>query len=470
MRFKQVKTGLPEGDETTIYLDKMVEIVEQGGSTITKTYIDDVAIISKEEIVGQPLADHKIRFTLRDRLGSVVTLVDHNNQITEHRSYDPFGKPRTGDFMDVAVPTLREAALSDPHSGDFMDNIPFTNRGFTDHEHLDDAELIHMNGRAYDYNLGRFLSVDPFIQSPGNSQSMNPYSYIMNNPLAGTDPSGYKFSCERNAMCETVWERPSGKLHFGTLTDENGVVRKVAIVSKVNVNTEDIGSTPIKDIESITIAGDNETTHITVGPTSGGTKQRAALNSSLVHHEADIASSRTEQSNREREAYLKSLMASKDPKDRQKAIDEAVKHFRIGLEGVSSLSYNENITQDGITSPNYNNTQADVEIGPRAFVRNSFGWLGSVIAHEVEVHVQMQMLNKKYWTGPQPVYLQEVQAYQYELDQAKRFGLTKNEIKDLRQIYYEGYLNKLNQKNYERAMRGDFSTYSSYPNLPRKTN
>lgn len=48
-----------------------------------------------------------------------------------------------------------------------------------------------MNGRGYDYNLGRFLSVDPVIQSPGNSQSLNPYSYIMNNPLAGTDPTGY---------------------------------------------------------------------------------------------------------------------------------------------------------------------------------------------------------------------------------------------------------------------------------------
>lgn len=193
MRFKQIKTGIPGGDETTIYLDKMVEITKQGGSTITKTYVDDIAIIRKEEIVGQPLADYKIRFTLRDRLGSVVTLLDHNNNITEHRSYDPFGKPRTGDLMDVVVPTLQEAGLTDPHSGDVMGNIPFTNRGFTDHEHLDDAELIHMNGRAYDYNLGRFLSVDPFIQSPGNSQSMNPYSYIMNNPLAGTDPTGYKF-------------------------------------------------------------------------------------------------------------------------------------------------------------------------------------------------------------------------------------------------------------------------------------
>ena len=64
-------------------------------------------------------------------------------------------------------------------------------RGFTGHEHLDDVELIHMNGRAFDYNLGRFLSVDPFIVFPKNSQSINAYSYLMNNPLSGTDPSGY---------------------------------------------------------------------------------------------------------------------------------------------------------------------------------------------------------------------------------------------------------------------------------------
>ena len=48
-----------------------------------------------------------------------------------------------------------------------------------------------MNGRVYDYNLGRFLGVDPFLQFPHNSQSANPYSYIMNNPMAGTDPTGY---------------------------------------------------------------------------------------------------------------------------------------------------------------------------------------------------------------------------------------------------------------------------------------
>ena len=59
------------------------------------------------------------------------------------------------------------------------------------HEHLDEAQLIHMNGRAFDYNLGRFYGVDPIIQFPSNSQSLNGYSYLMNNPLAGTDPTGY---------------------------------------------------------------------------------------------------------------------------------------------------------------------------------------------------------------------------------------------------------------------------------------
>jgi hypothetical protein len=32
-----------------------------------------------------------------------------------------------------------------------------TDRGFTDHEHLDDLALIHMNGRVFDPLIGRFL-------------------------------------------------------------------------------------------------------------------------------------------------------------------------------------------------------------------------------------------------------------------------------------------------------------------------
>lgn len=38
---------------------------------------------------------------------------------------------------------------------------------------------------------GGFLSVDPVFQFPTNTQSLNPYSYVLNNPLSMTDPTGY---------------------------------------------------------------------------------------------------------------------------------------------------------------------------------------------------------------------------------------------------------------------------------------
>ncbi|MBP7140668.1 MAG: hypothetical protein KBA71_02080 [Opitutaceae bacterium] len=48
-----------------------------------------------------------------------------------------------------------------------------------------------MNGRVYDPVLGRFLSADPFVDDAADSQSYNRYSYVSNNPLNHTDPSGY---------------------------------------------------------------------------------------------------------------------------------------------------------------------------------------------------------------------------------------------------------------------------------------
>jgi len=68
-----------------------------------------------------------------------------------------------------------------------------TLRGFTGHEQLDEVGLVHMGGRVYDPILGRFLQADPFIQQPNNTQNLNRYSYVLNNPLNATDPSGYFF-------------------------------------------------------------------------------------------------------------------------------------------------------------------------------------------------------------------------------------------------------------------------------------
>ena len=48
-----------------------------------------------------------------------------------------------------------------------------------------------MNGRVYDPVIGRFLSPDPHVQFQARLISYNRYTYVENNPLRYTDPSGY---------------------------------------------------------------------------------------------------------------------------------------------------------------------------------------------------------------------------------------------------------------------------------------
>jgi hypothetical protein len=49
-----------------------------------------------------------------------------------------------------------------------------------------------MNGRIYEPLVARFMSSDPIVQDPFSTQSLNRYSYVMNNPMAHTDPTGFQ--------------------------------------------------------------------------------------------------------------------------------------------------------------------------------------------------------------------------------------------------------------------------------------
>jgi hypothetical protein len=51
---------------------------------------------------------------------------------------------------------------------------------------------MYYGGRYYDPVLARFVSADPFVPSPGNPQNFNRYSYVENNPVNFTDPTGFK--------------------------------------------------------------------------------------------------------------------------------------------------------------------------------------------------------------------------------------------------------------------------------------
>ena len=118
-----------------------------------------------------------IRYLHGDHLGSIVLVTDEDGDVEGSRySFDAFGRRRNGANWTDTLTTLTN---------------PDTTRGYTGHEMLDTVDIVHMNGRIYDPFLGRVLSPDPIVQAPFDMQSFNRYTYVFNNPLSLTDPSGF---------------------------------------------------------------------------------------------------------------------------------------------------------------------------------------------------------------------------------------------------------------------------------------
>ena len=144
----------------------------------------------------------KMYYIHKDYLGSFETVTDEFGQVVEKLSFDPcsvkpgFRKRCAPETLVELIPTAlahREGCRRRNPTNWTYNNIPETyrfDRGFTGHEHLDNFDLINMNGRVYDPWLGRFLSPDNYVQSATYSQNFNRYSYALNNPLKYTDPSG----------------------------------------------------------------------------------------------------------------------------------------------------------------------------------------------------------------------------------------------------------------------------------------
>nr|WP_237244772.1 RHS repeat-associated core domain-containing protein [Sorangium cellulosum] len=94
----------------------------------------------------------------------------------ERRSYDPFGQRRNPVWGQTAPASFSST----------------TTQRFTGHESDDELGLVNMKGRLYDPRIGRFLPTDPIVSMPSFGQSWNPYSYVLNNPLAYVDPGGFQ--------------------------------------------------------------------------------------------------------------------------------------------------------------------------------------------------------------------------------------------------------------------------------------
>ncbi len=109
--------------------------------------------------------------------------------MTERDSYDAWGRRRNADGTDAACGAIASA----------------TTRGFTSHEMLDGICEINANARIYDPTIARILSANSTVPNPFNSQSFNRYSYVGNNPLSATDPSGYTYTTNPGIPCYGCW-------------------------------------------------------------------------------------------------------------------------------------------------------------------------------------------------------------------------------------------------------------------------
>ncbi|WP_241507321.1 putative toxin, partial [Aquimarina sediminis] len=118
-------------------------------------------------------------------------------------------------------------------------------RGYTGHEHFFEVGLIHMNGRMYDPQLGRFLSPDNYIQNPYNTQNYNRYGYVLNNPLMYTDPSGEHWEESNQEGSGWLWYAAT----TGTSIYES--LRGAQIGRWLGTNTRSIGrdiSRPFREV------------------------------------------------------------------------------------------------------------------------------------------------------------------------------------------------------------------------------
>tara|TARA_R110002072_G_scaffold33030_9_gene100265 strand:+ start:11044 stop:18066 length:7023 start_codon:yes stop_codon:yes gene_type:complete len=160
----------------------------EGGTLFERTITNNTQVVNKHYVYAgsaEPIAVYTqgdgiipgTEYYHRDALGSVVAVTDQNGQLLTTASFDAFGLRRNID----------QTAANDPSA---LPRIK-GNEGYTGHEELPDLGLIHMNGRVYDPEIGRFLSADPNIPDPLSTQSYNRYSYVQNNPLNFIDPSGF---------------------------------------------------------------------------------------------------------------------------------------------------------------------------------------------------------------------------------------------------------------------------------------
>jgi RHS repeat-associated protein len=145
--------------DTVRYVGQWLEDSTTAG--VTKYYFAGDTLVARRDAKG-------VVWFHGDLIESTRLLTNASGQVVQRYDYKPFGE------------TL-------PSSGTVTTDIRYTG-----HRSEDAVGLIYMRARYYDPMLARFTAPDTIIPHLYDPQSLNRYTYVLNNPIKFNDPTGHK--------------------------------------------------------------------------------------------------------------------------------------------------------------------------------------------------------------------------------------------------------------------------------------
>lgn len=143
--------GVTQSDTKVVWCDEQIcEERAADGTTVTRR-----AFGVGEQVAGSA------RFFAADHLGSVTEVADASATLLGRYAFDPWGRRTLTAGSDV------------------------TSEGFTGHRWQASGSILLTQYRAYDSELGRWLSEDPIA-----ADGPNLYAYVSGNPVLWADPDG----------------------------------------------------------------------------------------------------------------------------------------------------------------------------------------------------------------------------------------------------------------------------------------
>ena len=122
----------------------------------------------------------------QDALGNVRMVTGFVKQVIYYTNYRPFGQK----YDATPHPDVEYGYSGKPED-------PLTG-------------LYYYGARYYDPVIGRFITDDPLEGSPRTPQSLNPYAYVLNNPLRYSDPTGAQTFLDDWWQAIVDWYYPPG--------------------------------------------------------------------------------------------------------------------------------------------------------------------------------------------------------------------------------------------------------------------